>query len=84
MTGAFAPETLAVHDESHRHVGHGGWREGGETHYDVTIVSRDFAALSRVERHRRINTLLAPEFETGLHALALTALTPEEAARRAG
>ncbi|MGI6247111.1 MAG: BolA family protein [Pseudochelatococcus sp.] len=83
LSDALAPETLTVRDESHRHVGHGGWREGGETHYEVIVVSKAFESLGRVERHRRINALLAPEFTAGLHALALTALTPEEAGKRA-
>jgi BolA family transcriptional regulator, general stress-responsive regulator len=73
------PIALDVIDESEQHRGHGGWREGGETHYRVIIRSALFDGLSRVERHRRVNDLLKPEFELGLHALAVVARTSTEA-----
>ncbi|MBB3808188.1 BolA family protein [Pseudochelatococcus contaminans] len=76
------PEILRIEDESHRHAGHGGWREGGETHYDIVVVASAFTGKSRIDRQRHINALLAEEFNTGLHALALTTLTPAEAAER--
>ena len=70
---SLAPMELDVIDESEQHRGHGGWREGGETHYRVVIRAAAFDGLSRVDRHRRINELLAPEFARGLHALAIRA-----------
>ncbi|MCA1951952.1 MAG: BolA family transcriptional regulator [Hyphomicrobiales bacterium] len=70
---ALDPVELAVIDESERHRGHAGWRESGETHYRVQIRARALSGLGRVACHRRINALLAPEFETGLHALAIEA-----------
>jgi len=73
------PISLSVEDESHRHVGHAGWREGGETHYRLDIVSEAFAGKSRVERHRMINEVLAGAFQQGLHALAIKARAPGEA-----
>lgn len=82
LTQAFAPEHLRVTDESARHAGHAGARPEGETHFDVLIVSSRFARLTRVERQRRIYAELAEEFGAGLHALSLTALTPEEQAGR--
>ncbi|MEO1549548.1 MAG: BolA family protein [Pseudomonadota bacterium] len=69
---AFAPEHLAIIDESEDHRGHGGWREGGETHYRVEIRSQAFNGQSRVARQRAVNAALAPEFEAGLHALSLS------------
>ena len=81
---ALAPERLEIVDESALHAGHAGARPGGETHFRVAVVSRAFAGLSRVERHRRVNALLAEEFAAGLHALALAARTPEEEARPGG
>jgi len=81
LQAAFAPETLAIDDESSRHAGHSGAREGGESHFRVRIVSAAFKGLTRVERQRRVYAALADEFEAGLHALALTTLTPEEAGR---
>ena len=81
LTAAFAPSDLTVSDESAHHAGHAGHRPGGETHFDVRIVSEKFTGLSRVERQRRIYAALDAEFRADLHALSLKALTPSEAAR---
>ncbi len=75
----FAPAHLDVVDESHFHAGHAGAPAGGESHFRVTVVASAFAGLSRVERQRRVNNLLADEFAGGLHALSLVLRTPEEA-----
>jgi BolA protein len=72
------PLSLEVEDESHRHHGHSGWREGGQTHYRVALVSAAFAGRSRVERHRLVNGLLQSEFDGGLHALVLQLRAPGE------
>lgn len=82
LEGAFSPERLDVRDDSSKHQGHAGWREGGETHFHVTIVSPAFAGLSRVDRHRRVHEVLDTELRGRVHALALTLLTPDEASRR--
>ena len=79
LTAAFHPSEIDIADESHLHAGHSGWREGGETHFRVRVVSEAFAGKSRVERHRMINTLLAEELAGGVHALALKTLAPGEA-----
>lgn len=81
LLGAFAPVSLEIEDESARHAGHAGARPEGETHFRVRIVSSAFAGLSRVERQRKVYQVLAEEIAGGVHALALTTLTPEEAAR---
>jgi BolA protein len=78
LTAAFAPEALAVIDESHKHHGHSGWREGGETHYRVQIRSAAFTGQSRVARHRAVNDALADAFARGLHALAIETRAPGE------
>jgi BolA protein len=78
LTAAFAPVELRVADESHHHIGHAGWREGGETHFRVEIVAAAFAGKSRIERHRMVNALLEPEFAKGMHALALKTKAPGE------
>jgi BolA protein len=75
------PIRLDITDDSGRHVGHAGARPEGETHFSVAIVSADFKGLSRVERQRLVYRLLADEFAAGLHALALTARTPDEDAQ---
>jgi len=75
---AFAPLALQVADDSARHAGHAGAREGGETHFSVYIVSERFAGKSRLARHRMVYQALKAEFADGVHALALTALAPGE------
>jgi BolA protein len=81
LVSAFAPQALAIEDESSRHFGHSGAREGGESHFRIRIVSAAFKGLTRVERQRRVYAVVADEMDAGLHALALTTLTPEEAKR---
>lgn len=78
LRAAFAPERLVIIDESHKHHGHAGWREGGETHFRVEIVAAAFRGISRIERQRRIYRALADELAGGVHALALHALAPDE------
>lgn len=78
LQDALAPQRLKVIDESHQHQGHGGWREGGETHFRVDIVSQAFAGKSRLERHRLVNAALAQELTDGVHALAIVARGPGE------
>jgi BolA family transcriptional regulator, general stress-responsive regulator len=75
---AFAPESLRVEDESHRHEGHAGHRPGGQTHFRVYIVSPAFRGKSRIERHRMVNAALAAELAGGVHALAIHAAAPDE------
>jgi BolA protein len=77
LTEAFAPQRLEVIDESHQHHGHGGWREGGETHFRVNIVSDAFAGKSRLDRHRMVNAALAEELAERVHALAIAARAPD-------
>jgi BolA protein len=76
----FSPAEVAVRDDSAEHAGHAGAAPGGETHYSLLVVSPAFAGMSRVARARAVHAALADEFASGLHALALTLRTPEEAA----
>lgn len=78
LTEAFAPQSLTVEDESHRHEGHAGHRPGGQTHFRVYIVSDSFKGKTRLERHRLINQTLAGELAGGVHALAIHAAAPGE------
>jgi BolA family transcriptional regulator, general stress-responsive regulator len=78
LTTELAPIRLDIVDESGRHAHHAGARPEGETHFRVRIVSAAFEGKTRLERHRLVNALLAPEFAAGVHALALTAMTPAE------
>ena len=78
LTAALAPASLAVQDDSAQHAGHAGASAGG--HFHVTIVAAAFMGKARVARHRLVYDALAEAMQRGIHALAITALTPEEAA----
>jgi BolA protein len=89
LKGALSPERLEVINESHLHAGHHHVESGhqatfdgtGETHFRVRIVAPSFAGMSRVERHRAVNGLLAEELKSGVHALAIEAGAPGEKTR---
>lgn len=70
---AFAPSALSIMDDSAKHAGHSGARAGGESHFTLTIESKEFIGKSHVERHRMIYTVLRPLLDDGLHALAIEA-----------
>ena len=76
LRAAFDPVELEVVDASERHRGHGGWREGGESHFDVVVVSAAFAGMSRLERQRRVNAALAEELAGPVPALSIKAEAP--------
>jgi BolA protein len=76
LEAAFAPARLAVIDESAQHAGHAGARPGGESHFRVEIAADAFAGLSRVDRQRRVNAVLADELAGPVHALSIRALAP--------
>lgn len=82
LRAAFAPVRLAIEDESSKHHGHAGWREGGETHFRVEIVSPAFEGKTRVARQRLVYAALKDELDAGLHALAMETLTPAEDGKR--
>lgn len=82
LTDGLSPQRLVVEDESHRHAGHAGHRPEGETHFRLLIVSAAFAGQSRVQRQRLVYDLLRDELSERIHALAMTTLTPDEAANK--
>ena len=75
---ALEPIVLDLVDESARHEGHAGWRPGGQTHWKLSIVSPRFAGQSTVARHRMVYEALGELMQHPIHALAITARTPEE------
>jgi BolA family transcriptional regulator, general stress-responsive regulator len=77
---ALRPTRLDVINESHLHAGHRSSPGTGESHFRVLAVSPLFAGRSRVERHRMINEALAAELKGKVHALAIKAYAPDEAA----
>jgi BolA protein len=80
LTSAFSPERLDVIDDSARHAGHSGAAPGGESHFNVVIVSAAFQGQSRVARQRSVYTTLSEELAGPVHALSLKALAPGESA----
>lgn len=74
---AFEPEELDIVDDSHRHAGHAGARDG-RGHFNVRIRSRRFAGKRTVERHRMVYEALGSLMQTDIHALGLVTLAPEE------
>jgi BolA protein len=83
LTEGLAPAALNIIDDSHRHAGHGHHHRhpDGETHFTVEVVSAAFEGKSLIERHRLVNALLSEELADRVHALAISAKTPQEAAR---
>ena len=77
LAGALAPSTLVVEDESHRHAGHAGARDG-RGHFRVRVVSTAFRGKAPLARHREVYAALGDLMQTDIHALAIDARTPEE------
>jgi BolA family transcriptional regulator, general stress-responsive regulator len=74
---ALEPELIQIYDESAEHAGHAGAASGGG-HYQLIIVSRRFEGQARVVRHRLVYQAVGDLMQRRVHALAITALTPEE------
>lgn len=77
LLAALAPELLEVEDDSHRHAGHAGARDG-RGHFNVVVVSEAFAGKAPLARHRAVYAALGTMMETDIHALSIKALTPGE------
>ncbi len=76
---ALSPVTIQVIDESHKHIGHVGARDSGETHFAIIVISQQFKGLSRLQRHKLIYSILDLEMQNNIHALSIVAHAPEEA-----
>jgi BolA family transcriptional regulator, general stress-responsive regulator len=70
------PLSLEIIDDSARHAGHAGAREGG--HFRVVLVAEAFKGHSQLERHRLVYAAVAPLMGQGVHALSIIARTPDE------
>jgi len=73
---ALMPRSLEIIDDSARHAGHAGAQGGG--HYRVTLVADAFRGRSQLERHRLVYAAVAPLMKGSVHALNITARSPEE------
>ncbi len=75
----FQVSDLQIDDESHLHAGHAGAASGGG-HFKLRIVAPEFKGLNLVARHRAVYAALNRHITNEIHALTITALTPDEAA----
>jgi BolA protein len=75
---ALEPVALELVDESSQHAGHAGARPGGNTHWRLTIVSPRFAGQPTLARHRMVYQALGELMQNPIHALAISARSPEE------
>ena len=77
LEAAFEPDELEIVDDSRRHAGHAGARDG-RGHFQVRILSRHFSGKRTVERHRMVYAALGSLMQTDIHALGVTAISPED------
>jgi BolA protein len=77
LQSAFNPTALEITDDSHRHAGHAGAKDG-RGHFSVKIVSARFEGAKTVERHRMVYAALGTLMQTDIHALSVNALSPAE------
>lgn len=77
LRDALQPVAMLVKDQSHLHAGHAGAQDG-RGHFEVTIISDQFAGQSRIQRHRTIFDAVGDMMRTDIHALSINAYTPEE------
>lgn len=79
LTARLTPLSLEIRDDSARHAGHAGAREGG--HFTVTVVSDRFAGCTRMQRHQLVYEAVSELLRTDIHALSIQAHTPQEQSR---
>ena len=77
LESAFAPESLDVEDDSHRHAGHEGAKTG-LGHFNVAIVSAHFNDMKMLARNRAIYTALGDMMQKDIHALSIDAVASNE------
>lgn len=76
---ALQPQFLEIKDDSSKHKGHMGYKEGLETHFNIKIVSEKFSGISKIQRHQLVYGILKDEMNKPIHALSLELRTKEEA-----
>jgi len=78
LGAALSPILVDLVDESNKHHGHAGWKDSGNTHWKLAIVSAVFAGKNTVARHRLVYQALGDLMENPIHALSITARAPGE------
>ena len=74
---ALEPDRLDVADDSRHHAGHAGAADG-RGHFSVLVVSKRFAGLGTLRRHRLVYEAVGDLMTTDIHALSIQALAPGE------
>jgi BolA protein len=74
---ALEPGAVEIIDDSAKHAGHAGAKSGGG-HYRLSIVSPRFTGCRTMERHRLVYDALGPLMKREIHALSITAKSPDE------
>ena len=69
---AFPDADVVIKDVSESHRGHAGYRDGGESHFDLVIGDTSFASMTRIARHRAVHAAIGREIMGEIHALAIT------------
>lgn len=77
LLATLQPTQIEIVDDSHKHAGHAGARDGGG-HYRLKIVSAQFAGKPTLARHRMVYSALGEMMKHDIHALNITACTPEQ------
>lgn len=77
IESSLKPSSLEIIDQSHRHAGHAGARDG-RGHFDVRVVSELFKGKLPLARHRLVFAAVGNLMETDIHALSIKALCPDE------
>jgi BolA protein len=77
LEAAFAPESMQIDDDSHKHAGHEG-AKSGLGHFSVSIVSAKFNGMNMLARHRAVYAALGDMMQTDIHALAIDAVSSDE------
>lgn len=78
LTNKFPASQFDIEDDGERHRGHEGAKDG-RGHFNLTIISDNFAGLNRLARHRLVYAALGQMMQTDIHALSIRAMTENEA-----
>ncbi|MEE9388985.1 MAG: BolA family protein [Paracoccaceae bacterium] len=78
LLAEFGDGNFEIVDDSESHRGHGGFQEGGESHFNVSVTSEKFVGMSRLQRHRAVHGALGADILGRIHALALKLDVPAD------
>jgi BolA family transcriptional regulator, general stress-responsive regulator len=74
LQAAFSPTQLDIIDDSEKHKGHAGSRDGAG-HYTLVISAPSFTKKNRVDAHREIYAVLNDLIPHEVHALVIKIVT---------